>query len=68
MSFFKKKRLFYPEFTQEYCEPDEKNQTQEIKGFKNGKYIGSVVIHYFTKEQLTDLSTRPEIVNKTLNL
>ena len=45
------KQFFKPEYTQEWCEPNREEQTQEVKGFKNGKYIKSIIIHYFTEEQ-----------------
>lgn len=65
MNIFKKiKQFFKPEYTQEWCKPDDKTQTQEVKGFKNGKYVKSVIIHYFTEKQVDKLLKASDKVDK----
>lgn len=50
-SIFKKK----PVFTQKYLPPNEEEQYQEIKCFRNGVYTHTVKLYYFTKDQVDGL-------------
>ena len=43
--------LLYPVYTQEQINHPDK-QELEIKCFKNGKYTHTVILHYFTEEQI----------------
>lgn len=45
------KNRFYPVYTQEKINHPDK-QELELKCYKNGKYTHTVVIHYFTEDQI----------------